>query len=318
MLHILLVILKIIGIVFAVVLGVLLFLFLLFALGPIRYRAAGEADEKKALEGRISWMFFILRCKIQYTSEKGLIWYIRIFGHLVASNEKNFVEKKKKKKEKKDLSGGQKMEELAKVEEDREEPTTFAEQPVETIKKPIVENKKNIEQEAKKVSFVQKSKKVIERIKGVLIRWKKKITSIPEKLVSMKDKIIKNKDRLTGIKEYFLGEENKEVMKEILSRLKKMFGHIWPNKLRGRVEFGLEDPYTMGQILAVLGILMPIYQDKLTVIPDFEEEKLKGDFSLAGRIIPGYLVLQLFILIMNKEVRRVIKEGKEQLLGGTK
>ena len=121
---------------------------------------------------------------------------------------------------------------------------------------------------------------------------------------------------MTEIKEYFLGEENKEVMKEILSRLKKMFRHIWPNKLCGRVEFGLEDPYTMGQILAVLGILMPIYQDKLTVIPDFEEEKLKGDFSLRGRIIPGYLVLQLFILIMNKEVRRVIKEGKEQLLGG--
>lgn len=313
MLHILLVILKIIGIVFAVVLGVLLFLFLIFAFGPIRYRAAGEADEKKALESHISWMFFIFRCKIQYTSEKGLIWYIRIFGYLVASNEKNFLEKKKEKKE---LSGGQKMEELVKVEEDREEPAAFAVQSVETTKKPIVESKKNIEQEAKKVSFVQKSKKVIERIKGVLIRWKKKITSIPEKLVSMKDKIIKNKDRLTEIKEYFLGEENKEVMKEILSRLKKMFRHIWPNKLCGRVEFGLEDPYTMGQILAVLGILMPIYQDKLTVIPDFEEEKLKGDFSLRGRIIPGYLVLQLFILIMNKEVRRVIKEGKEQLLGG--
>ena len=95
MLHILLVILRVIGIVFVAVLGLLLFLFLILMLGPIRYRVTGQAEDKVDIEGNISWLFFVLRCKINYTSEKGLLWYVRILGFLFASNEETSVEKRK-------------------------------------------------------------------------------------------------------------------------------------------------------------------------------------------------------------------------------
>lgn len=312
MLHILLVILKIIGTVFAAVLGFLLFLFFILMLGPIRYRAAGQAGDKVDIEGNISWLFFVLRCKIKYTSEMGFLWYVRILGFLFASNEEDFVAKKeakrKRKKEKEAKKTAKQVEMISKSEE--LQVSTKEADFVESEDKVLL-IQENSEKEMKRKTC-QRTTKIIS---DFFVNLKKKITSIPKKLASMRDRIIKKKESFLRWKEYFLGEANKEVIKYILSHFKKMLLHILPNRFYGRVEFGLEDPYRMGQILAVLGILMPIYQDKLTVIPDFEEEKLKGEVFLKGVIIPGYLVLHLFILGLNKEVRRIIKEGK-QLIGG--
>lgn len=317
MLHILLVILKIIGIVFVAVLGLLLFLFLILMLGPIRYRVAGQAGDKVDIEGNISWLFFVLRCKINYTSEKGLLWYVCILGFLFASNEEAFVAKKEAKQLSK-IEGELPVSTEHSMLEQTERQELLIQEDIdketEIKTKPIKEQTKQSPKKKKK-SILGKLKRLLKKGNDFFVNLKKKIISIPKKLASMRDRIIEKKERFLQWKEYFLGEANKEVMKYILSHFKKMLLHILPNRFHGRVEFGLEDPYRMGQILAVLGILMPIYQDKLTVIPDFEEEKLKGDVSLKGIIIPGYLVLHLFILLLNKEVRRIIKEGK-QLIGG--
>jgi hypothetical protein len=64
-------------------------------------------------------------------------------------------------------------------------------------------------------------------------------------------------------------------------------------------------------------MLMPLYQEHLTVQPDFEEPKLCGSVSLKGRIIPGYLLIKAGILVLNKKIRNTIKEGKK-LIGGKK
>lgn len=305
--HILLGIAKVIGIVLAAVLGLLLFLFFIILFGPVGYEAQGQAEETKKGEARISWFWFVIRYKIRYDSQNKIWWKLRILGIPIFSSEK---------RQKKEIANQRKR--VAKRQKESSGKETF-EKGKNSLKEalPVGKEKipKNRELEATEYGKENKPssiwKKISEKIKNI----RNKIKEIPQKLLRLRDNGKQALERFQEIREYFLGERNKEVIKGILAALKKMGCHILPNRLLGRVEFGLEDPYQMGQILAVLGVLMPIYQDKLEVYPDFEEEKLKGDFSCKGRIIPGYLLFYLLKLLFNKEVRRVIKEGKA-LIGG--
>ena len=368
MVHILVVILKFMGIVLAAVLGLLLFLFLLCMVAPIRYHLDGQAGDKIHIEGRVSWLFFVLRCKIKYDSEEGMNWFFRIFGVLAASNEESFVTKKEAKRAKKEAKEAKKkLEENSKVEQKEQEIPVSEEElsqdilvSEEDLLQDIPEFEEDLPQdriedgnhldgmeektsqkmleeivedipveepsEEQKTSVIEKIKnaylslkdfieKIYKRVKNIFIHTKKKITDIPIKFRNIKNRLEKIWGRIEEIKEFFLGQQNKEVIGYILNICKKIAHHLLPNKFQGKVEFGLEDPYTMGQILALLGMLMPIYQDKLVVIPDFEEQKLKGEVSLSGTIIPGYMIFWLLKLILNKEVRRVIKDGKT-LIGG--
>lgn len=339
MVHILLWIVKVIGIVLAAVLGLLLFLFLIVLFGPIGYGAEGRAEETKAVEGHVSWLWFLIRCKVRYDSQNGVWWNLRILGIPLFSSEKQSKKEaaEKKNRASEQTSSKEKRDEKPKkisTEEKEESPKEIpAKEKKESPKETSAEEKKEVTQEfiaketqevpatssakenAKKGKIQKKSQPIWKRMAEKIKNLGKKIKSIPQKIQGLRDKGRQMVERFQEIRDYFLGERNKEVIKNILAVLKKMVRHILPRKFRGRVEFGLEDPYVMGQILALLGMLMPLYQDKLEVYPDFEEEKLKGYFSCKGRIIPGYLLFYVLKLLLNKEVRRVIKEGKA-LIGG--
>lgn len=354
MVHILLWIIKVIGIVLAAVLGLILFLFFIVLLGPIGYEAVGQAEETRKAEGRISWLWFVIRYKIHYDSQNEIWWKLRVFGIPILSSEKQRKKKadnqKKKAAEREKESPGNEAVERQKnfsketlpVEKEAVpqngdleatayggKDKTLKEIPemrdleataYEKEEKNAAADKKELDALKIKESSDQRKKqrkpsliwrRISEKIKNI----RNKIKEIPQKLLRLRDRGKEVLERFQEIREYFLGERNKEVLKGILTVLKKMLRHILPNQLRGRVEFGLEDPYRMGQVLALLGVLMPIYQDKLEVHPDFEEEKLKGDLSCKGRIIPGYLLFYLLKLFLDRDVRRVVKEGKA-LIGG--
>ncbi len=326
MVHILLGIVKVIGIVLAAVLGSLLFLFLIVLFGPIEYRAEGQAEETKAVEGRVSWLLFLIRCKVRYDSQNGVWWNLRILGIPLFSSEKqDKKEAAEKKRASEQTSFKEKRDEKPReisTEETEESPKeTLTKKKKEVAQESIAKEKKETpaivtaNKTAKKGKTQKNSKPIWKRMAAKIKNLGKKIKSIPQKIQGLRDKGRQIVERFQEIRDYFLGERNKEVIKSILTVLKKMVRHILPRKFRGRVEFGLEDPYVMGQILALLGMLMPLYQDKLEVYPDFEEEKLKGYFSCKGRIIPGYLFFYVLKLLLDKEVRRVIKEGKA-LIGG--
>jgi hypothetical protein len=178
------------------------------------------------------------------------------------------------------------------------------------------------EKSRKKLSVILKEKLV--RIREGINRLVEKIKAIPAKIrkfidgIKQKIEIIKAKvARMMEFKEFFLGERNRDGFLHVLRNLKKMAVHILPRRLEGNVDFGVEDPYVMGQILTVLSIFYPVYQDKFTIYPDFENPGFAGDVSLKGRIIPGYLMLRFMIALCNREVIRIIKELK-QLIGGNK
>ena len=323
MVHILLTILKITGIVLAVLLLVLLLLILTVLFGPIRYRAEGQADRQGTLYGKasVSYIFFFVRCTVEYL-EKQFLWSIRIFGILIASSEIGFRFAKKKKTKKPAVKEKQEQPKTPVIEEEKlpkppENPTKKVQEKPQDAE--AADEKKTAVKIKTKESAGKKKKKSL-KDRMLLIKEKvkqliSKIRALPERIKEFKQNLSNKAEQFGRYKDFLLKEENKKVFSYLLGKLKKMAFHILPREIRGRVEFGLSDPYLMGQVLALLGIFYPVYQEQFMVIPDFEEVKLNGELSLKGRIIPGYLLLQCLLPLFKKEVRRVVREGRK-LTGG--
>ena len=344
MVNILLGILKVIGILLAVAVGLILLIIMIVLLGPICYRASGIYREDKAVSACVSWLGFVLRANADYQEKAGLLWGVRLFGILIASNDEEFIRKKEEKRRRKEAAEqvNSNVPEKPIEPETPVEPVkpTESEKPIDSVRpaepeKPVetvtpAEQAQSTESETpaepekpkkklsvtikEKVTLIQsKIKQLIQTIKSIPDKIRRLIEGIKIKIENIKAKI----SRIMEFKEFFLGERHREAFLHIWKNVKKMICHILPRKLEGRVEFGVEDPYVMGQILTVLGIFYPVYQDKFTVIPDFENPGFAGDVSLKGRIIPGYLVLRMLIAVCSRKVIRLIKEGI-QLIGGNK
>lgn len=331
--HILLIILKFIGLFLVSLLGLILALILIVLFAPFSYRAEGEAkEETKKVQARVSWLFAVITGRIRY-DDNGLLWSVRILGFLFAGNDKEFLEKKARKKEKKAKkekakSKAQESQTIKKVPGKEEEKSASEEKSparealpeLPDLQKPkeTVPEKKDEKSDQVSDRVNEKKKESLrQKIESFFSSLKDKIRLLQDKVQSLKEKKEQIDETILAVRTFFAKPETKRVKDRLFADGKKILFHILPRKFSGHVEFGLSDPCQMGQILAILGMLMPIYQDHLEVCPDFEEEKLCGSFFLKGRIIPGYLIGKGLVLFLNKEVRNTIKEGK-QLIGGNK
>ena len=100
MLHIILLILKIIGIVILALLGILLGVLLLVLFVPIRYVIEGEKKAELTLHGRVSWLLRILCVKFQYIGNE-FQYKVKVFGITIIDSLKPRVKKIKQKKKRK-------------------------------------------------------------------------------------------------------------------------------------------------------------------------------------------------------------------------
>lgn len=85
MIHILLVILKIIGILLLVILGILIFLVLVMLFVPVRYKVRGSWHSQLALSANVNWFLHIVSVRFQYTKD-GLKTTFRVFGVKIFKN----------------------------------------------------------------------------------------------------------------------------------------------------------------------------------------------------------------------------------------
>ena len=103
MVHILLLILKIIGITLLVVLGILL-LILLF---PVTYKISGQLDEKDySLKIKAGWLFSLLHFSLNVEKKQDMKMKFRILGIPVNIFNREKKQKKKTKKHKKEEKEG--------------------------------------------------------------------------------------------------------------------------------------------------------------------------------------------------------------------
>lgn len=339
-LHVLLFVLKWLGILLLVILGLLLLFVALVLLAPVRYR--GKLDKKEAPEeilradGLVSWLNPLLRIRVRF-AEKKLHYTVRILGICLLNSDKPKKDKpvkekkKKKKKAKKQRKPAQKPvvpeSEGHETSEGVGSPTTGDGTIEPTGQKPTAgETPSGIGQATeqasdeseetqadtgesegkKKVSLFTKIKRIIEKIKAIPEKIKQKVTHIVKTVKLLwhkKEKVVT-----------FLQDElHKTAIGKAWDTIKQILRHILPGKIKGQVEFGTGDPASTGKALGVLGVLYAWYGKGVTIVPDFYEKRVVAELEFKGRIRFGTLLIKGLRLIRDKHVKRFIKNFKKLL-----
>ena len=294
MLGIFLGILKWLGILLLVLLGLVLTVLLAVLFVPIRYEAEGSFRGELLAKGQISWLWRLFSIQAVYDGDTEVS--LRIFG--VKPGRKKETAERTEKTETPDpvvTGSGKRPEEEVPLYESRpkaEAPASEKHQGTEEgIKEKVpaagTKNAKN-GQKKKRVrqSLFQKIKVTFQRICG---------------------KLKTAEERWQKLMEFLEKEENKNTFRLLKRQVIRLFKHVLPGKVSGTVRFGFEDPYTTGRILTYISPFYGWYGRTIQVIPVFDEQVLDGELSLKGRIRIATLLFIGFQVWRDKNFRTLLK-----------
>ena len=294
MLGIFLGILKWLGILLLVLLGLVLTVLLAVLFLPVRYEAEGSFRGELLAKGQISWLWRLFSIQAVYDGDTEVS--LRIFG--VKPGRKKETAERTEKTETPDpvvTGSGKRPEEEVPVYESRpkaEAPASEKHQGTEEgIKEKVpaagTKNAKN-GQKKKRVrqSLFQKIKVTFQRICG---------------------KLKTAEERWQKLMEFLEKEENKNTFRLLKRQVIRFFKHVLPGKVSGTVRFGFEDPYTTGRILTYISPFYGWYGRTIQVIPVFDEQVLDGELSLKGRIRIATLLFIGFQVWRDKNFRTLLK-----------
>ena len=294
MLGIFLGILKWLGILLLVLLGLVLTVLLAVLFVPVRYEAEGSFRGELLAKGQISWLWRLFSIQAVYDGDTEVS--LRIFG--VKPGRKKETAERTEKTETPDpvvTGSGKRPEEEVPVYESRpkaEVPASEKHQGTEEgIKEKVpaagTKNAKN-GQKKKRVrqSLFQKIKVTFQRSCG---------------------KLKTAEERWQKLMEFLEKEENKNTFRLLKRQVIRFFKHVLPGKVSGTVRFGFEDPYTTGRILTYISPFYGWYGRTIQVIPVFDEQVLDGELSLKGRIRIATLLFIGFQVWRDKNFRTLLK-----------
>lgn len=150
---------------------------------------------------------------------------------------------------------------------------------------------------------------------GGFIRWLEKISytirSAYDKMINKRqdarDRSAERKAKADEIIQVIIGEPFQNALHTCLYQLGRILKHIAPQKMLIRCEIGLDDPYTTGRILGIYGMLYPWIWKQVKVVGNFEEEVIRGDAFIRGRIRLISLVVAAAKIYFNKDVKKMIR-----------
>lgn len=322
MLHILLCILKILGIFLVSVLGILLLLVLLILFVPIRYRAELVlTEEGQQGDVRVSWLLHGFGIRLRYLEgalslKARLFWIVSL--RLFPANGKKPKNVRKRKNEKQA------------AEEQKDSPQTawdavseFPDEGKEEIQPQIpalpepaqeTDQEQNPEEEKKRSVF----QKMLEWFLWVLrtpIRVYRKIQSFFRNLKytfhGMYAKINDIRENYNYYMEILKREETKNAFSLCRTQVFRLLAHLMPTKVKGSFRAGTGDPALTGQLYGLYCALWGVHRYQVKVTPDFDQRVLEGCVWMRGRVrIVHILILGLQILF-DKNIRYLIKQWKQ-------
>ena len=299
--EVLFLILKIVGICFLVLLGIVLVLVLSVMFIPVRYRIRGKGETSGTMEADavFSWVFHLLHYRIQY-GEDGVQTKMRILGISINLNKKK--KQKRKQKEKSDSSKARAAEETNIQEKQSIEEKQEIEKIEEKESIGEVEEKRNSEEVLR-----QSSEK--EPDSSGKTSFRKKF-SLKKKIGNIKKKIWKIKQQLGNIKSIISEETNRNAVAVLFQELKYLLKHYSPRKASGELQFSMGDPADTGQILGVISLFPFWYRYKISVTPDFmaENSYAEGTLFMKGYMRSVHLLVIGIRMMKNKDIRKFINQ----------
>lgn len=317
MLHILWLLIKCILVLLGIVLILLLLLAGVLLFCPLRYRVYGkkEMDSLEAL-GRVSWLFGAVSWNFSYETQEGLTQTLRIFGVSGDRYRKlfqGFGHKKKKPKDPESKRESLDFPDKPGIEISEE---TQNKKEVQLPKEPDTamnqtsgyEVSSDMKTENRLLGLLQIIKNFFEKIISFFRNIFERFREIWKAIVNFRFTIKKICDRIGQMRTFLQDERTKTALRLVWRDLKKLLGKIGPRRISGSVRFGLEDPASTGQVLAILGMTYPIHRNRVQIYPDFQNSVLEGELRLQGRIYGVSLLCIAWELFRSPDLRYVIQK----------
>ncbi|MBD5494041.1 MAG: hypothetical protein HDR12_06615 [Lachnospiraceae bacterium] len=340
MLHILLLILKIVGIIIAVLIGCILLSLCLALFVPVHYRVElkrteGEGCPPIEVNARITWLLHFINIRVLYPADI----YLRVrvlFFTLFRLPEKNKKEKKKKdvkskgnKKEKSDNDSDKNIDKEIDKHTDKEidkdtdkgkKEQGGESEEAENIKTEQSQdvNKKGMEDKSEETTTSENTGDEIQD-KKEKISLKSRINKIlglfKNIWYTIKGICGKIKEILENI-EYYLDIIKSDTFKQAFSLCKgelgTIFNYVKPRKFMADLIIGMDDPAATGQILSYYGILYPLIGNNVTVTGDFDRKRIEGSVFFKGRIKLFTFLKAVIRIYFSKDIKKLLKLFKKE------
>lgn len=297
MLHVILFILKLLGILILILLGLIILAALLVLFVPVRYRGEGSYFEKVKGNMKISWLLHILSVTVRYDEE--VVISVRLFGFRIMRPKKMDEELKE---------AEEIMVQAMEVKEP--EPIKEARQLGQDVKKtvqgeplprqPILKEIDQTEQ-TEHISWLQS---FYNKIKNKLIHILQKIKYLYRKFC---DTLKNMKEKKDEIQAFLSNSENQKTAKLLYRQVKRLIRHIFPVKGHGNVTFGFEDPALTGQALMAASVLYPFIHKYWNLYPVFDESVFTAEGMFRGRIRLGTVLIIGLRMLLDKNFRVLLK-----------
>ena len=330
MLHIIIFILKIIGILLLVILGLILLLVSSVLFVPITYKIRAERkDGVIQVRAVAGWMFRLLSVHYRlHTSQEpmqllqGRILGIPVWKPLEPKKEKpKKAEKKSKEKQSKPKQMEVKqLEQKAEVKssdkaKERLKKDLTPGTAVATIPQPEPEVSRQEQPQDKQAQTKPPRQSILKKLLYAIRRIYGKITAIGRGLFSLVVKLLhmpeKASETIGTLTDFWNLEENVKARESIWRELKFLWKHSRPRKADLTLHFGFEDPSWTGQCMGVLSILNVWYPGRIFLKPEFEQEIFEGTLYIKGHMMLAVPLLSIFRLWRDENVMNMYRRFRQ-------
>ncbi len=337
-------ILKIIGIVLLVALGIVLLLLIILLFAPIRYKAYGCIDEKDPtadysiikdrihLKAGFTYLCNIVRGGIDYPDLKEFTIKVLFFTVYPNRKSENLKESSEEKEDHVDLptemeegfddaeskTSDNEVEEHGKNDDSLEkssEVNDLENEISETDSENSAETDEN--EEYKETGETdefdagdENDISFFEVVNGIfetiseLIRIPQNVFS---KIKCTISSICAKIDMIKNTIENDIFKRAFEVTKKQVLRVLRM---IVPKKCRINILVGMDDPTATADIFAAYGIFYPILMNKVYMQPEFERSVIAGTVYIKGKIRLITILWAVAVLYFNKDVKKTFRRFK--------
>lgn len=333
-----LLILKIIGIILCVILGIVAVI--LFA--PVFYEADANIDEMD-YKVRIHWLAKLIRFEFRWKGKAHamlkILWFVIDFTDPEAvaarkakknvKSRKKLIKQQKKEAKEREKQTRQRQKEAQQEQADREaraqQREAFRKQQEEAETKKV--EAVNADESLGKEASVAQDKEAYEKAEQAESENIRQESAGSEKAEANESKVsvleklksahgtagsILDKVKTALAVIHYLREQ--ELISAVWVKLQVFLLHIRPRKLSGHLKFGLSNPADTGQILGVIAMVPLFYQTELQIEPDFEAEDnyVQGQVYVKGHICCIHLVILIIRLLRDEKIRTLIRTIREK------
>lgn len=316
MLHILLTILKVIGIIILVLISLVILIIAAILFVPIRYSIDAIYDRKvKNLDFKIKITYLLHLISVKYIyKDDGLS--IKIFGiktHFFDKETKAMEEKinketkmfEKMSSEIKDNMSEmpEVYEQLKKIDEERDRLAENVNKKEENIEN----NNKDNDTEENTEEFIKVEKqnifsRIYSKIKAIIIKIKYRFIKFCDTI----KKICKN---VNDLKEFISDDNTKEAFGFLKKEALILLKHIRPRRIKGYVHFGFDDPSYTGNLLGLIYMILRGSPKEFRINTDFENKVFDGEIHAKGRV-QCYLLLIIGIRLYKNDNLKLLLERR--------